>query len=76
MFGSLKEPGPDCMKVFKSWLLKCGSNEPNIHIKLIFSQRYCMNEISVIGTFLGSGSFDPNIWVLLPFLDPNIGTLL
>ncbi len=28
------------------------------------------------GSFLGSGSSDPNIWVLLPFLDPNIGTLL
>ncbi len=25
---------------------------------------------------LGSSSLDPNIWVLLPFLDPNIGTLL
>ncbi len=35
-----------------------------------------MNEIRVIGTFLGSGSLDPNIWVLLPFLDPNIRTLL
>ncbi len=57
-------------------VLKYGSNEPNIHIKLILSQRYCMNEIRVIGTFLGSGSLDPNIWVLLPFLDPNIGTLL
>ncbi len=35
-----------------------------------------MNEIRVIWTFLGSGSLDPNIWVLLPFLDRNIGTLL
>ncbi len=35
-----------------------------------------MNEIRVIGTFLGSGSLDPNMWVLLPFLDPNIRTLL
>ncbi len=25
---------------------------------------------------LGSGQLDPNIWVLLPFLDPNIRTLL
>ncbi len=57
-------------------MLKCGLNEPNIQIKLILSQKYCMKEISVIRTFLGSGSFDPNIWVLLPFLDPNIGTLL
>ncbi len=29
-----------------------------------------------IGTFLGSGSPDANIWVLLPFLDQNIRTLL
>ncbi len=57
-------------------VLTCGSNEPNIHIKLILSQKFCMNEIRVIGTFLGSGSLDPNIWVLLPFLHPNIGTLL
>ncbi len=57
-------------------VLKCGSNEPNIQIKLILSQKYCMNEIRVIVTFLGSGSLDPNIWVLLPFLDPNIRTLL
>ncbi len=35
-----------------------------------------MNEIRVIGTFLGSGSLDPNICVLLPFLNPNIRTLL
>ncbi len=54
-------------------LLKCVSNEPNIQIKLML---YCMNEIRVIGTCLGSGSLDPNIWVLLPFLDINIGTLL
>ncbi len=68
----------------KAWLyqsvqklvIKCGSNEPNIHIKLIVSQRYCMNETRFIGTFLGPGSLDPNIWVLLPFLDPNIRTLL
>ncbi len=57
-------------------VLKYGSNEPNIQIKLILSQRYCMNEIRVIETFLGSGSLDPNIWVLLPFLYPNIRTLL
>ncbi len=57
-------------------MLKCGSNEPNIQIKLILSQKYCMNESGVIGMFLGSGSLDPNIWVLLPLLDPNIGTLL
>ncbi len=57
-------------------VLKCGSNEPNIQIKLILSQKYCMKEIRVIGTFLGSGSLDPNIWVLLPFLDTNIGILL
>ncbi len=57
-------------------MLKCGSNEPNIQIKLILNQKYCMNEIRVIGTFLGSGSLDPNIWVLMPFLDPNIWTLL
>ncbi len=54
-------------------VLKCGSN---IQIKVILSQKYCMNEIRVIGTFLESGSLDPNIWVLLPFLDPNIRTLL
>ncbi len=35
---------------------------------------YCMNEIRE--TFLGSGSLDPNTWVLLSFLDPNIETLL
>ncbi len=57
-------------------VLKCGSNEPNIQIKQILSQEYCMNESMVIVTFLGSGSLDPNIWVLLPFLDPNIRTLL
>ncbi len=56
--------------------LNCGSNEANIQIKLIVSQKYCMNEIRVIGTFLGSGSLDPNMWVLLPYLDPNIKTLL
>ncbi len=55
-------------------VLKCGSDEPNIQIKLILNQKYCMNEIRVNRTFLGSGSFEPNIWVLLPFLDPNIGT--
>ncbi len=37
-------------------VLKCGSNEQNIQIKLILSQKYCMNEIRVIGTFLGLGS--------------------
>ncbi len=42
----------------------------------MLSQRYSMNEIRVIGTFLGSSSLDPNIWVLLPFLDPHIGALL
>ncbi len=42
-------------------VLKCGSNEPNIQIELILSQKYCMNEIRVIGKFLGSGSLDPNI---------------
>ncbi len=42
----------------------------------LMNQKYCMNEIRVIGTFSGSGSLDPNIWALLPFLDPNIGTLL
>ncbi len=57
-------------------VLKCGSNEPNIQIKLIFSQTYCRNEIRVIETFLWSGLLDPNIWVLVPFLDSNIGTLL
>ncbi len=57
-------------------MLKCGSSEPNIQIKLILSQKYCMNETRVIGTFSGSGSLDPNIWVLLPFLDPTIRTLL
>ncbi len=57
-------------------MLKCGSNEPYIQIKLILSQKYCMNEIRVIGKFLGSGSLDPNIWVLLSFLNPNIRTLL
>ncbi len=35
-----------------------------------------MDEIRAIGTFLGSGSLDPNMWLVLPFLDPNIGTLL
>ncbi len=53
-------------------VLKCGSNEPNNYIKLMLSQKYCMNEIRVIGTFLGLGSLDPNIRMLLPFLDPNI----
>ncbi len=57
-------------------MLKCGSNEPNIQINLILSQKYCMKKIRVIGTFSGSGSLDPNIWVLLPFLYTNIGTLL
>ncbi len=57
-------------------VLKCDSNEPNIQIKLMLSQNYCMNGIRVIETFLGSGSLDPNIWVLLPFLDSNIWTLL
>ncbi len=57
-------------------VLKCYSNEPNIQIKLILSQKYCMNEIRVIGTFLGLGSLDPNICVLLSFLDPHIRTLL
>ncbi len=57
-------------------VLKCGSNEPNIQIKLIWSHSCCMEDISVIGTFLGSGSLVPNVWVLLPFLDPNIETLL
>ncbi len=72
------------MVATRSWLyqrvqklvLKSGSNEANIQIKLIVSHKYCMNKIRGIGTFLGSGSLDPNIWVLLPFLDPNIGTLL
>ncbi len=58
----------------QKFVLKCGSNEPNIQIKLIVSQKYCMNEMTVIGRFLGSDSFDPNIWVLLPFLDLNIRT--
>ncbi len=56
-------------------VLKCGSNEPTIQIKLILSQKYCMNETRIIGTFLGSCSLDPNIWVLLPFLDPSIRTI-
>ncbi len=72
------------MQITRAWLyqsvqkveLKCGSNEPNIQIKLILNQIYCMNEFTVIGTFLRPGSFDKNIWVLLPFLDPNIRTLL
>ncbi len=57
-------------------VLKCGSNEPNIQMKLTLSKKYCMNEIRVIGTFFGLSSLDPNIWVLLSFKDPNIGTLL
>ncbi len=51
-------------------VLKCGSNESNIQIKLILSQKYCMNENRFIWTFLGSGSLDPNIWMLLPFFVP------
>ncbi len=41
-----------------------------------FEPKVCMKEIRVIVTFLGSDSLDPNICVLLPFLEPNIETLL
>ncbi len=72
----IRETGSDYIKGFKSVVLQCGSNEPNIQIKLILNQKYCMNKIRVIRTFLGSGSLDPHIRVLPPVFDPNIGTLL
>ncbi len=56
------------VKIWLKWTKY--SDQTNFEPKVLYERNQGLWNI------LGPGSVDPNIWVLLPFLDPNIRTLL